>query len=202
MKVSFGIAVVGGVCFSLVVLRADLKALIAICCLMFGFFGLAAYPIGLETGAECTYPVAETTSTGLIVLSGQVQGAMYIALMGFVGKPLTNGAALARETCSVKSDQLGGSDCGPNNVEAKDMTLPMMIFAAVATLLAVVFIILFKPRLKRTTMEKTGKALASKKQAGKNADRNGNSSSNVGHVEMKVLGVGKVALSPEEPLVD
>lgn len=36
----------------------------------FGFFGFAVYPLGLETGVEVTYPVAEATSTGLIIIIG------------------------------------------------------------------------------------------------------------------------------------
>lgn len=201
MKVSFGIAVIGGVCFSLLALRPNVNALIAICCAAFGFFGLAAYPIGLETGAECTYPVAETTSTGLIVLSGQIQGALYILLMTYLGKPLTNPVALAQETCSIGHEV--GSDCGRGTVQAEDMTVAMMIFASVAATLALIFICLFNPRLKRTAMETTGKAMESKKRGvgGRpGPGQNGDTANKI--VEMKVIRKGKqITLSPDEPLV-
>ena len=36
----------------------------------FGAFGFAIYPIGLELGVEVTYPVAEATSSGLIIMLG------------------------------------------------------------------------------------------------------------------------------------
>lgn len=36
----------------------------------FGFFGFALFPIALELGVECTYPVAEGTSAGLLQISG------------------------------------------------------------------------------------------------------------------------------------
>lgn len=38
----------------------------------FGLFGFAIYPIGLEMGVEATYPVAEATSTGIIIIVGFV----------------------------------------------------------------------------------------------------------------------------------
>lgn len=202
MKVSFGIAVIGGVFFSLMALKPDLKIVIAICCTTFGFFGLAAYPIGLETGAECTYPVAETTSTGLIVLSGQIQGALYIILMGLLSKPLTNPAALDREVCSIgRQHSSSTGDCGPAEVVAKDMTVAMMIFASVATALALIFTLLFKPRLKRTTLEQTGKAVPSSKKP-KNRVQGDDQNGGAKQVEMKVMTKGKLALTPDSPLVE
>ena len=36
----------------------------------FGFFGFAMFPIALELGVECTYPVAEGTSAGTLQISG------------------------------------------------------------------------------------------------------------------------------------
>ena len=38
----------------------------------FGLFGFALFPIALELGVECTYPVAEGTSAGLLQISGSV----------------------------------------------------------------------------------------------------------------------------------
>ncbi|KAK6037293.1 hypothetical protein COOONC_25202, partial [Cooperia oncophora] len=37
---------------------------------LFGAFGFAIYPLGLEMGVEATFPVAEATSTGLIIMIG------------------------------------------------------------------------------------------------------------------------------------
>jgi len=36
----------------------------------FGLFGFAIYPVAMELCVECTYPVGEATSTGLIFISG------------------------------------------------------------------------------------------------------------------------------------
>ena len=46
------------------------KVLIALAVSGFGFFGFAVYPIGLELSVESTYPVAEATSSGVLMLSG------------------------------------------------------------------------------------------------------------------------------------
>jgi len=35
-----------------------------------GFFGLALNPLCLELAVECTFPVAEGTSAGILILSG------------------------------------------------------------------------------------------------------------------------------------
>jgi MFS family permease len=43
-----------------------------------GFFIMAAGPIGFQYGAEISYPAPESTSQGLIMLSGQVSGVIFI----------------------------------------------------------------------------------------------------------------------------
>ncbi|VDK54473.1 unnamed protein product [Anisakis simplex] len=88
MKVCLSLAVVVGLVFLQLTLHPNLEVYIIIGCLLFGAFGLASYPVGLEISAECTFPVSETTSTGLIVLSGQFQSILYVALMEIFSKPL------------------------------------------------------------------------------------------------------------------
>lgn len=38
----------------------------------FGTFAFAMYPISMELAVEITYPVAEATSSGLLIVSGLV----------------------------------------------------------------------------------------------------------------------------------
>jgi cyanate permease len=47
----------------------------------FGFFLLAAGPIGFQYGAELTQPVPEGTSNSLLVLMGQISGILFIFAM-------------------------------------------------------------------------------------------------------------------------
>lgn len=49
-------------------------AIVGIACGLFGFFGVGAYPIGLELAVEATYPVEESISTAFIFMSGEFGG--------------------------------------------------------------------------------------------------------------------------------
>lgn len=66
---------------------SSIEAVIAITCGLFGFFGFMTYPIGLELGIECSFPVVpEATSSGLLMLSGQLQGFVFIYLITQMAK--------------------------------------------------------------------------------------------------------------------
>ena len=88
LKAGLAAAVVFGLIFLQLTLHQGLSIPIAISCLLFGICGLATYPIGLDMASECTFPVSETTSTGLIVLSGQLQSVIYVFLMKNYARPL------------------------------------------------------------------------------------------------------------------
>lgn len=45
---------------------------------VFGFFFMAAGPIGYQYGSEITFPAPEATSQGLLVLAGQISGIIFI----------------------------------------------------------------------------------------------------------------------------
>lgn len=82
------------------------RAAIAVVCSLLGLFGNSGYPVAMELCVECSYPVGEATSTGLIIMSGydhdenrqksdsvvidvwlycvclrQIQGVLYITLL-------------------------------------------------------------------------------------------------------------------------
>lgn len=48
-----------------------------------GMFGFSLYPACMETAVECTYPVAEATSSGLLFISGYVRLEHEILCYGF-----------------------------------------------------------------------------------------------------------------------
>ncbi len=52
---------------------------------MFGFFFMAAAPIGYQYAAEVSNPAPESTSQGMIVLAGQISGSVFIVLMALLG---------------------------------------------------------------------------------------------------------------------
>jgi MFS family permease len=45
---------------------------------IFGFFMLSTAPVGFQYGAEIAYPAPEGTSTGMLMMMGQISGAVFI----------------------------------------------------------------------------------------------------------------------------
>lgn len=58
-----------------------------------GFFLLSAGPIGFQYGAEIAYPAPEGTSTGLLLLMGQISGIVFIFGMDSFKSPGTGSMA-------------------------------------------------------------------------------------------------------------
>jgi cyanate permease len=56
---------------------------------LFGFFLLAAGPIGFQYGAEVTYPAPEGTSNGVLLMAGQISGILFILGMDQFKVPAT-----------------------------------------------------------------------------------------------------------------
>ncbi|WKY14962.1 hypothetical protein Q1695_000463 [Nippostrongylus brasiliensis] len=109
----------------------------------FGAFGFSIYPIGLEMGVEATFPVAEATSTGLIIMIGQIQGVIYVILTNvFVGKPDPH--LLAAQTCVDKNSNLKS---------VVTWSVPFLIWAGCVCLLIISFVIFFWPKYKRREYE-------------------------------------------------
>ncbi|VDM58549.1 unnamed protein product [Angiostrongylus costaricensis] len=160
MKVSMGMAVVFGLIFMQLTLHSNFAPFLAITCVLFGIFGLATYPVGLELSAECTFPVSEATSTGLIVLSGQVQSVLYVLVMKQFARPLKPDR-MHIQVCSLDAfDTLN---------QPKDNTQAVMVglskvFSLLAALLVLVLVVLFKPVYHRIEAEKENRAQIDKEK--------------------------------------
>ncbi len=59
-----------------------------------GFFLLSTGPIGIQYGAEITYPAPEGTSNGLLLLMGQISGIIFIIGMDSFKSPATGSMTL------------------------------------------------------------------------------------------------------------
>ncbi|CAB3992790.1 major facilitator superfamily domain-containing 7-a-like [Paramuricea clavata] len=101
----------------------------------FGFFALALLPVGLELGVECTYPVAEATSAALLWLFGQITMILIILVAGALGTKNKG------KQMSCKS----GND---------DMTHATYFMAVLTVVIALVFIVLFRPKYLRMEAER------------------------------------------------
>lgn len=112
---------------------------VAVLCAAFGFFAFAAYPVCLELSVECTYPVDEALSSGLIIISGQIQGIVLILATDWLGKPLSPKDEKV-ETCTVESD---------GNIKPLDMNIAAFVMAGFCTLFSIGLTALFKCPYKR-----------------------------------------------------
>ncbi|CAD5228752.1 unnamed protein product [Bursaphelenchus okinawaensis] len=141
MKVCMTLAVVLGLTFLQLTFVENIGWVILLCCFFFGILGLAIYPVGLEMSAECTFPVTETTSTGLIVLTGQVMSIIFVALVSTINKPISD-AKKKVQVCDFKNPEM-----------AKDAWWGLFVISIIAVLLVVILISIFRPVYKRMLAE-------------------------------------------------
>ncbi|KAM3612005.1 uncharacterized protein V6R79_000852 [Siganus canaliculatus] len=134
-KINFSLAALACVAFSVVSLMRDQKVAVAAACSLFGFFGFSIYPVAMELSVECSYPVGEATSAGLIFVSGQVQSVLYIILLQALTKRLADSPL---------------STCGNAVLSWK---VPMMVMAGLCVLFSCSFIIFFHTRYRRLEAE-------------------------------------------------
>jgi len=140
-KTFLAFAVVSFAGFMVAVRYPNVEGLIAFTVGAFGFFGFGLYPICLEMGVEITYPVAEATSTAFIIISGQIQGIVYLIAM----------QALAIDFTSPYSVCL-------NSVATQDFKYSNIFFVAGAFVIACFLIICFKANYKRMRAEQEAAA--------------------------------------------
>uniref|UniRef100_A0A3Q2GNB3 Solute carrier family 49 member 3 n=1 Tax=Cyprinodon variegatus TaxID=28743 RepID=A0A3Q2GNB3_CYPVA len=134
-KMGLSLSTLSCIAFSVVCLMPDQKVAVAAVCSLFGFFGFAIYPVAMELSVECSYPVGEATSAGLIFVSGQIQSAVYIILLQALTKPLTEAPL---------------STCGDAVLSWK---VPMMVMAGLSTIFTCCFLIFFNTRYRRLEAE-------------------------------------------------
>ncbi|XP_055499704.1 solute carrier family 49 member A3 isoform X1 [Leucoraja erinacea] len=139
-KINFCITALACIGFALVSRLSGQPFLLAMVCSLFGLFGFSIYPVGMELGVECSYPVGEGTSTGLIFVSGQLQGALFIFFLPTLAQPVTS----------------DGSACQIGVGAALDWTVPTLVLAAVCSLEACCFALFFHTEYKRVSAEGCG----------------------------------------------
>ncbi|MGH0147929.1 UNVERIFIED_CONTAM: hypothetical protein FKN15_031593 [Acipenser sinensis] len=69
-KISFCLAALASIAFAVVSQMRTQGIAVAVVSSLFGMFGFAIYPISMELAVECSYPIGEATSAGLIFISG------------------------------------------------------------------------------------------------------------------------------------
>ncbi|XP_066940693.1 solute carrier family 49 member A3-like isoform X3 [Macrobrachium rosenbergii] len=143
-KLSYGAAAVMAIVMLELFLVPHQPALIATFTGLFGFFGIGAYPIGLELAVEATYPVDQTISTAFIFMSGQLQGVVIIALIGLLAKP-QKAKYVDIQVCS-KSDI--------SEIEPKDYTVSLLVVMSLLVLMVALTILFMETPYKRLEAER------------------------------------------------
>uniref|UniRef100_A0A3Q2ZLP3 Solute carrier family 49 member 3 n=1 Tax=Kryptolebias marmoratus TaxID=37003 RepID=A0A3Q2ZLP3_KRYMA len=134
-KINMSLAAVACAGFSVVRKYRTQEAAIAAVCSLFGFFGFSVFPVVMELSVECSYPVGEATSAGLVFVSGQVQSVVYVLVLQALTKPLADSPL---------------STCGD---AAYSWKLPMMVMAALSCFFTCVFVLFFNTRYRRLETE-------------------------------------------------
>ncbi|CAK6965362.1 solute carrier family 49 member A3 [Scomber scombrus] len=134
-KINMSFTAVACVAFSVVCLLREQKAAVAVVCSFFGFFGFSIYPVAMELSVECSYPVGEATSAGLIFVSGQIQSVLYIILLQALTTPIADSPL---------------STCGAAVLSWK---VPMMVMGGLCTVFTCIFVIFFRTRYRRLEAE-------------------------------------------------
>ena len=88
------LAVIGATLGLLGITFATSYPLIIFSAFIFGFFLLAAGPVGFQYGAEITHPTPEGTSNGMLLLMGQISGIIFIFGMDGFKSPETGSMTL------------------------------------------------------------------------------------------------------------
>ncbi|KAI4798134.1 hypothetical protein KUCAC02_022263 [Chaenocephalus aceratus] len=127
-KINLSLSAVACIAFSVVSLMPQQKVAVAVVCSLFGFFGFSIYPVVMELAVECTYPVGEATSSGLIFVSGQVQSFLYIVLLQALSKRLADSPL---------------STCGDAVLSWK---VPMLVLGGLTCVFSCVFVLFFNTR--------------------------------------------------------
>ncbi|XP_074426538.1 solute carrier family 49 member A3 isoform X2 [Larus michahellis] len=112
--------------------------LLAITSSFFGFFGFAIYPIAMELAVECSYPVGEGTSTGLIFVASQIEGVILMILL---------------QALTVRVSEDPSSTCALDQSGALDWTTPVLVLAGLCSAMACLYVIFFHTDYKRLHAE-------------------------------------------------
>ncbi|XP_053146584.1 solute carrier family 49 member A3 isoform X3 [Hemicordylus capensis] len=105
---------------------------------LFGFFGFATYPIAMELAVECSYPVGEGTSSGLIFVTGQVLGVIVMVLA---------------QNLTTKMKEAPFSTCTVVEGGAQDWTISTLMMAGLCSFIACFYVIAFHTNYRRISTE-------------------------------------------------
>ncbi|XP_076861883.1 solute carrier family 49 member A3 isoform X2 [Brachyhypopomus gauderio] len=125
--------------FAVVCQMREQRAIVIVACVLFGFFGFGVYPVAMELSVECSYPVGEATSAGMIFISGQIQSIIYMVLLQAL--TTTTEADPSLSTCAAGGDA---------NLS---WMVPGLVMAGLCCLASCCFVIFFRTEYRRLLAE-------------------------------------------------
>ncbi|KAL0974260.1 hypothetical protein UPYG_G00217860 [Umbra pygmaea] len=137
-KVNLSLAALALIAFCVVSQMQNQGIAVAVICSIFGLFGFSSYPVAMELSVECSYPVGEATSAGLIFISGQIQSIIYILLLQGLTKQM---AESPLSTCSTGGDA------------TLSWRVSVLVLAGVCSLFTCCFVIFFHTDYRRLNTE-------------------------------------------------
>ncbi|EGW07979.1 Major facilitator superfamily domain-containing protein 7 [Cricetulus griseus] len=120
-------------------LQGQTLALAAICSLL-GLFGFSVAPVVMELAVECSFPVGEGASAGLIFVLGQAEGVLIMLLL--------TALTVRRTGPSFSTCQQGE--------ETLDWTESLLLLAGLCTLFTCVLVLFFNTPYRRLEAESGG----------------------------------------------
>ncbi|XP_077777448.1 solute carrier family 49 member A3 [Podarcis muralis] len=105
---------------------------------LFGFFGFAIYPVAMELAVECSYPVGEGSSSGLIFVISQLLGVVLMLLL---------------QSLAVEKKDAPFSTCTSAIGKALDWSTSTLMMAGICSLAACFFVAAFHTNYRRIFAE-------------------------------------------------
>uniref|UniRef100_A0A672TMC6 Solute carrier family 49 member 3 n=1 Tax=Strigops habroptila TaxID=2489341 RepID=A0A672TMC6_STRHB len=151
-KICFCLSALASIVFAVVSSPLPCTAVtLAITSSLFGFFGFAIYPIAMELAVECSYPVGEGTSTGLIFVASQIEGVILMILL---------------QGLTIRVSEDPSSTCALDQDGALDWTTPVLVLAGLCSAMACFYVIFFHTDYKRLRAETNSGDLSKPGQKG------------------------------------
>lgn len=137
-KVCFCLAALGYIGFTLLLPHQDFHVPLALVVSLMGAAGFALFPVCNELAVECTYPIPEATSAGLLGIVGQI--CSVFAVMGMQGLAQT-----LRTNDAV---------CHGHGVHPMDYTTPHMVISCITVFVVTIFVAFFRCGYQRLRAER------------------------------------------------
>ncbi|XP_071657878.1 solute carrier family 49 member A3 isoform X5 [Patagioenas fasciata] len=137
-KICFCLTALASIMFAVTSRFRHQAVMLAVTSSLFGFFGFAIYPIAMELAVECSYPVGEGTSTGLIFVASQIEGVILMVLL---------------QALTVRVSEDTSSTCALDQDGALDWTNPVLVLAGLCSAVACFYVIFFHTDYKRLHAE-------------------------------------------------